>query len=45
MSYVENEDIPDQIRSGEVKGYIGFQEVTCHLIFDMKCIFQENYER
>ena len=35
MSYVENEEMPEKIRSGEVKIYIGLQEVTCHLIFDV----------
>ena len=37
--YVQKEDTPEKIRSGEVKLYIGFQEVTCHLIFDVNMDF------
>ena len=40
MDYIEKEEIHEQIRSGEAKGYIRFQEVTCHLIFDVKIKFQ-----
>ena len=27
---------PEQIRSQKTKDYIGFQEIGCHLIFDVK---------
>ena len=36
LDYTEKEDTPGQTQSGEAKGYIGFKEVTCHLIFDIK---------
>ena len=36
VSYVENEGTPEKIQSGEAQGYVGFQEVMCHLIFEMK---------
>ena len=39
---VEKEDTPEQKRSGEAKGYIGFQEVMCHIIFDIKMDFSIN---
>ena len=40
MSYIEKDETPEQIHSGEAKKYIGFQEVTCHLIFDVKVEFK-----
>ena len=39
VAYVEKEETPEQILSGEVKGCIGPQEVTCHLIFDVRMNF------
>jgi hypothetical protein len=30
---------PDDVRSGRVSDMIGFQEITCHLIFDVKMDF------
>ena len=39
VAYEENEATPEQVRSGEAKGFIGFQEITCHLIFDVKIDF------
>ena len=30
---------PDQIRSQKTNDYIGFQEIGCHLIFDVKIDF------
>jgi hypothetical protein len=30
---------PDDVRSGRVNDMIGFQEITCHLIFDVKMDF------
>ena len=42
MDCVEKEDTPEQKRSGEAKGYIGFQEVMCHIIFDIKMDFSIN---
>lgn len=30
---------PEQVRAGEVPGYIGFQEIKCHIIFDVKMDF------
>ena len=43
MAYKENEETPEQTRSGETKGYIGFQEVTCYLIFYVKIEFSRKY--
>ena len=37
--YAENETTPEQVRSGEAPGFVGFQEITCHLIFDVKMDF------
>ena len=34
VSYEENKATPEEIRSGEASGFVGFQEITCHLIFD-----------
>ena len=39
MDYVEKEETLEKIRNGVEKLYIGFQEVTCHLIFDVKMGF------
>ena len=39
VAYEENEATPEEIRSGEVSGFVGFQEITCHLIFDVKMEF------
>jgi hypothetical protein len=36
VAYEEQEETPVQIRSGEATRYIGFQEITCHLIWDVK---------
>ena len=41
MAYVEKEETSRQIRSREAKIYIGLQEVTGHLIHDIKIDFQE----
>ena len=38
-SYEENEATPEEIRSSEASGFVGFQEITCHLIFDVKMEF------
>ena len=39
VNYVEKEDTPEQIRIEKEKVYVGFQEVTCHLIFDVNMEF------
>lgn len=34
------EDVPiEDIRSGKAKEFIGFQEITCHMVFDIKMDF------
>ena len=43
MAYIEKEETPEQNRSGEAKGYICFQEVTCYLIFYVKIEFSRKY--
>jgi hypothetical protein len=30
---------PDDVRSGKVKDMIGFQEIGCHIVFDIKMDF------
>ena len=40
VAYEENEATPEQVRSGEAPGFIGFQEITCNLIFDVKIDFE-----
>ena len=30
---------PDQVRSGSVKELIGYQEINCHIIFDVRMDF------
>ena len=37
--YVYKKETPDKILIGGVKGFIGFQEVTCHIIFNVKMEF------
>ena len=39
VAYEEKEGTPEQVRSGEATGYIGYQEITCHLVFDVKIDF------
>ncbi len=39
VAYEEKEETPEQVRSGEATGYIGYQEITCHLVFDVKMDF------
>ena len=39
IAYVENEATLEQVRSGEAPWFVGFQEITCHLIFDVKMDF------
>ena len=39
VAYVENRDMPDGIRGEEAKVCIGFQEVTHHLIIDVRMDF------
>jgi hypothetical protein len=40
VAYEVNEEwTPEQIRSGEAPGFIGFQEIRCHLIMDIKMDF------
>ena len=34
-----DEYTPDQVRSGNAPGLIGFQEIKCHMIFDVKIDF------
>ena len=34
-----DEYTPDQVRSGNASGLIGFQEIKCHMIFDVKIDF------
>jgi Reverse transcriptase (RNA-dependent DNA polymerase) len=36
---VHEEHTPEQVRSGKVSEFIGFQEITCHIIFDVKMDF------
>ena len=31
VAYEENEATPEQIRSGEEKGFVGYQEIICHI--------------
>ena len=37
--YIEKEETTDQIWSGGETGYIDFQEITCHPIFDANMDF------
>ena len=39
IAYVDNEATPEKLRSGEAPGFVGFQKITCHLIFDVKMYF------
>ena len=40
VAYEEIEDVtPDEIRSGQVDTMIGYQEITCHMVFDVKMDF------
>ena len=39
VAYEENEATPEEIRSGEAPGFFRFQEITCHLIFNVKMDF------
>ena len=39
VEYEDNEATPEEIRSGKAAGFIGFQEITCHLIFNVKMKF------
>ena len=39
IAYIENEATPGKLRSGEAPGLVGFQEITYHLIFDVKMDF------
>ena len=39
VACVEKEKTPKNVWSGEEKGYTGFQEVTCNIIFDLKLEF------
>ena len=40
VAYSVNEDFtPDEVRKGKAPGLIGFQEITCHIIFDVKMDF------
>jgi hypothetical protein len=44
VAYEEKDETPEQVRSGEATGYIGFQEITCHLIWDVKMDFTRKYK-
>ena len=35
IEYIENKANPEQVQSGEAPWFVGFQEITCHLIFDV----------
>jgi hypothetical protein len=35
---------PDKVRIGKVKDMIGYQEITCHMIFDVKRILPERQD-
>jgi len=34
--YVDFEHTPEEVRKGKVPGLIGFQEIRCHIVFDVK---------
>ena len=33
--YIKNKATLEQVQSGEAPWFVGFQEITCHLIFDV----------
>jgi hypothetical protein len=40
VAYKPKDDVtPDDVRKGRVKDMIGFQEIKCHMVFDMKMDF------
>ena len=40
MAWKARGDItPDDVRQGKAKDMIGFQEITCHMVFDIKADF------
>jgi hypothetical protein len=40
VAYKPKDDVtPDDIRKGHVKEMIGFQEIKCHIVFDVKMDF------
>ena len=43
IAYIENKATPEQVQSGEAPGFVGFQEITCHLIFDAKMDFYRKF--
>ena len=43
IEYIENKANPEQVQSGEAPGLVGFQEITCHLIFNVKMDFSRKF--
>jgi hypothetical protein len=40
VAWNAHDDItPDDVQSGKVKDMIGFQEIGCHIVFDIKMDF------
>ena len=39
IEFSEKKATPEQVQSAEAPGFVGFQEIKCHLIFDVNIYF------
>ena len=39
VAYKPHQSLPEEIRNGQVPDMIGYQEIKCHIVFDVKMDF------